>query len=62
MPLEPDIFVNRAFLALVRSEDREVVMAYCLKWKTQPSATRICWVTTGAHCRRLSMIHLDHPA
>jgi len=44
------------------SENRQVVMAYCLKWKAQPSAMRICWLMTGAQRRRLSILHQDYPA
>jgi hypothetical protein len=42
MTPEQDIFVDRKLPTLAPSEDREIVMAYRLKWKTPPSATRIC--------------------
>jgi len=62
MPPEQDIFVDRKLPALAPSEDCESVMVHSLKWKTQPSGTRIRWLTTGEHRRRLSILHQDHPA
>jgi hypothetical protein len=62
MPPGLDILIDRPPPVLAPSEDCESIMAYRLKWKTQPSATRICWLTTGELRRRLSMPHQDHPA
>ena len=62
MTLEPEVVVDREILALARSEDREIVMAYRLKWKTPPSATRICWLTTDAQGQRIAILHQDYPA
>ena len=41
-----DILIDRT-PRLGALKDCESIMAYRLKWKTQPSATRICWLTTG---------------
>ena len=62
MTPEQDLIVDRELLALARSEDSEIVMAYRLKWKTPPSATRICWLTTDAQCQRIAILPQDYPA
>jgi hypothetical protein len=62
MPPKPDVCADRQLPALAPSGDREIVMAYRLKWKTQPAATRIYWLTTGAYRRRIFSLHQDHPA
>jgi hypothetical protein len=62
MPPKQDVFADWKLPAWAPSDDREVVMAYRLKWKTQPSAMRICWLMIGAQCRRISILHQDHPA
>jgi hypothetical protein len=59
---EQDVCADRKLHALAPSEDCESVMAYRLKWKTQPTAMRICWLMTGAQRRRISILHQDHPA
>ena len=62
MPPEQDVCADRKLHALAPSEDCESVMAYRLKWKTQPSATRIRWLTIGEHHQRIVHLHQDHPA
>jgi hypothetical protein len=62
MTPEQDIVVDRELRALARSEDREIVMAYHLKWKTPPSATRICWLTTDVQGQHIAILHQDYPA
>lgn len=62
MPPEQDIFVDRKLPALPPSEDCEVVIAYYLKWKTQPSGTRIRWLTVGAQHQWIANLYQDYPA
>jgi hypothetical protein len=62
MPPEQDIFVDRKFPALAPSEDCESVMVHSLKWKTQPSGTRIRWLTIGEQHQWIANLHQDHPA
>jgi hypothetical protein len=62
MTPEQDIIVDRERNALACSEERENVMAYRLKWKTPPSATRICWLTTDVEGRWIASLPQDYAA
>jgi hypothetical protein len=56
------LLLDRELLSLACSEERKIVMVHGLAWKTQPSATRICWLTIGEHHRRIATLHQDNPA
>jgi hypothetical protein len=56
------LLLDWELLTLACSEEREIVMVHGLEWKTQPSATRICWLTIGEQHRRIATLPQDNPA
>jgi hypothetical protein len=47
---------------LACSQEHDLVMMHYLRAKSQPSATKICWVTVGKQRRRIPDRLQEHPA